>query len=233
MRSSQKNILLQFQACIRKAKHNISPILNYAPDDLVWLDFSAANAALASVDLQNTALFSDFVNDQIKVKGGKVGIGGYNENRVIYKRSSNFDGTEPRTVHLGMDVWLAAYTPIYAPLDAVVHSFKNNTGFGNYGETLILQHQQDGFTFYTLYGHLSASSTRALYRGKEIKSGEAFAWLGDVQDNGNWPPHLHFQVIFDLEGYEGDYPGVAAPSQKSHFLANCPDPACFLLPKQL
>ena len=43
-------------------------------------------------------------------------------------------------------------------------------------------------------------------------------------ENGNWPPHLHFQLIMDMEGWTGDYPGVCKFSEKDKWLANCPDP---------
>ncbi|MEJ7660880.1 MAG: hypothetical protein WKG07_15300 [Hymenobacter sp.] len=71
-----------------------------------------------------------------------VGIGGYLENRVIYRRSPHFDdATEPRSLHLGVDVWVPAGTPVAAPLPAVVHSLADNNNFGDYGPTVILQHE--------------------------------------------------------------------------------------------
>src|SRR5690606_14730404 len=102
----------------------------------------------------------------------KVGFGGYNEDRIIYKRSSHFQGEEPRSVHLGVDLWTEAGTPVYAPLDAFVHSFADNQGMGNYGPTIILEHRLENHLFYTLYGHLSRKSLLGLSVGKSIKSGE-------------------------------------------------------------
>jgi peptidoglycan LD-endopeptidase LytH len=43
-------------------------------------------------------------------------------------------------------------------------------------------------------------------------------------ENGNWPPHLHFQLIADMEGWKGDYPGVCKYSEREKWLGNCPDP---------
>ncbi|MEO6446181.1 MAG: aminotransferase class III-fold pyridoxal phosphate-dependent enzyme, partial [Gemmatimonadaceae bacterium] len=43
--------------------------------------------------------------------------------------------------------------------------------------------------------------------------------------NGGWPPHLHFQVICDLLGREGDFPGVARARERAVWLSLCPDPA--------
>jgi hypothetical protein len=44
-----------------------------------------------------------------------------------------------------------------------------------------------------------------------------------MAENGNWPPHLHFQLIIDMQGMKGDYPGVCKFSERERYLANCPD----------
>jgi murein DD-endopeptidase MepM/ murein hydrolase activator NlpD len=72
------------------------------------------------------------------------------------------------------------------------------------------------------------ASLDGLWEGKRIKSGEKLGDLGNILENGNWPPHLHFQLIFDLEGMKGDYPGVCKVSEKAKYLANCPDPEIIL-----
>ena len=48
--------------------------------------------------------------------------------------------------------------PIHAALDGTIHSFQNNTALGDYGPTIILSHEIEGFKFHTLYGHLSEAS---------------------------------------------------------------------------
>jgi 4-aminobutyrate aminotransferase-like enzyme len=64
--------------------------------------------------------------------------------------------------------------------------------------------------------------------GKEIRKGSRIGSIGDITVNGGWPPHLHFQVITDLLGLEGDFPGVAPPSLRSVWLSLCPDPGLLL-----
>jgi len=132
-------------------------------------------------------------------------------------------GAEPRRLHLGVDIWGAAETPVYAPLRATVHSFAFNAAFGDYGATLILAHQLNDVRFYTLYGHLSLGSIENKQEGQTLEKGALIAFFGEPEENGHWPPHLHFQVIENLDGYKGDYPGVCAFSEKETYLANCPD----------
>lgn len=135
---------------------------------------------------------------------------------------------EPRRLHLGIDIWGPAGTPIYAPMGAMIHSFAFNNHYGDYGATLILSHQLDGFTFYTLYGHLSLKDIEHISAGHYVNRGQEIAHFGEPQENGHWPPHLHFQIIIDMELYEGDYPGVCRYSEREKYLANCPDPDVML-----
>ncbi|NDK55896.1 peptidoglycan DD-metalloendopeptidase family protein [Pontibacter fetidus] len=199
------------------------------------LDFTAANTLLQQTDLVDTATFNEAVNQMLAQQKAIVGVGGYFEDRFIYRRSEHFDvAAESRNLHLGIDIWMEAETPVYTPLDAIVHSFQDNNNFGDYGPTIILQHELEGVTFYTLYGHLSRKSLEGLEVGKAFKKGDRIAWLGNYPENGDWPPHLHFQIMASMEGRSGDFPGVAAASDRAHFEQICPNPnlilQCPLLP---
>lgn len=199
------------------------------------LDFTGKNKELDAVDLTDTRRFSDYVFGKLRDHGATVGVGGYDENRSIYRRSTHFQQTEePRCIHLGVDLWAVAGTPVFAPLAGRVHSFGDNARFGDYGPTLILEHRlpvpESDFTmcFYTLYGHLSRASLAGKWPGMTIKLGEKMAEIGPFPENGDWPPHLHIQVIADLQGWQGDYPGVCAELERESYLRNCPDPNLIL-----
>jgi len=151
------------------------------------------------------------------------------EHRTIYAFSSHFDTEdEPRRLHLGVDIWGDAGTPVYSPLDGIVHSYQNNNNIGDYGPTIILQHNLGGLTIYSLYGHLSQKSLEGLTVGQHIAKDQQIAQLGDIDENGQWPPHLHFQLMFDMEGKAGDYPGVCKFSEKEIYRMNIPDPGLIL-----
>lgn len=204
---------------------------DFATDPYLILDFSATNPDLAPdrqppLDLTNTAAFSDYVFGKLRAAGARVGVGGYNEHRVIYRRSPHFQQTEqaPREIHLGVDLWTDAGTPVFTPLTGVVHSFQDNANFGDYGPTIILEHTYEGKPLYSLYGHLTRASLDGLYEGKPFRAGEKLAEIGPYPENGDWPPHLHFQLMTDMLGRRGDFPGVCSLTDRDYFLSICPDP---------
>lgn len=193
-------------------------------DKLLLLDFTAKNTELTDDILNNTTNFSAYIKQKLEISNTKFGIGGYNEHRTVYSRSKVFDtADEPRRLHLGVDIWGEAETPVFAALDGVIHSFAFNNFYGDYGATIILQHQLDGVIFHALYGHLSLKDLEGLYEGKPIGKGELVAHFGKAEENGNWPPHLHYQLIIDMQGNKGDYPGVCKLSECQKYLANCPN----------
>jgi murein DD-endopeptidase MepM/ murein hydrolase activator NlpD len=190
------------------------------------LDFSANNPRVAFAELHDTAAFEALVHSMLAEKQASIGVGGYLENRVIYRRSQHFglgDTAEARSLHLGIDVWLAAGVPVLAPLPAVVYGMGNNNNFGDYGYTVVLQHELEGVVFYTLYGHLGGVEWHQMQPGQVLQKGEAFASVGPYPENGDWPPHLHFQVIADMQGRVSDFPGVARPTERDYWAALCPD----------
>jgi peptidoglycan LD-endopeptidase LytH len=200
-------------------------------DKLLLLDFSDRNTEMNTELWNNTDLFIDYINSKLEKSGAKYGIGGYAELRNFYARSKVFntgDHEEPRRLHLGIDIWGKPYTKVMAPMDAIVHSFAFNDDYGDYGATIILTHQLEGLGFHTLYGHLSLNSIKNLREGDNIFKGDVFAEFGIPFENGSWPPHLHFQVITNMDRAKGDYPGVCKFSEKDSYLSNCPDPDLIL-----
>lgn len=201
------------------------PIANY-----VSLDLSSSNSDLNGVNITDPNECQSYIDSILKSQGGMVAHGGYLEQRNLYADKSGFNGKTqpPRNIHLGIDYWAPAGTKVITPLDGVVHSFKNNAIIGDYGPTIILEHNIQGLVFYTLYGHLSVESLEGLSVGKEFRVGSELAILGTPDINVNYAPHLHFQIIQDLDGYTGDYPGVCAQKDLDYYRKNCPDPNLLL-----
>ena len=166
-----------------------------------------------------------------------AGIGKYDEYRLIYDSEDFIDFTgHQRTLHLGIDVFMPAGSRVFAPLDGKVFALCNNTSKFDYGGSIILQHRigsdagdnADDITFYTLYGHLRAESFTHLHKGMSVKAGKMIALMGDIEENGYWPPHVHFEIITDLIGQTETFVGVGSHHYRNVWKSICPDPNLIL-----
>ena len=202
-----------------------------AIDDYVPIDISNSNPEISKLDLTTPSELGQYIEDYLHKYNAKVAYGGYLEVRDIYEHVDEFSCEDPmreRNIHLGVDFWCKVNTPVLAVLRGKVHSFQNNQNKGDYGPTIILEHYIQGETFYTLYGHLSIESLKNIEVGQEFEDGEVIGALGDATVNGGYPPHLHFQIIEDLQGLSGDYPGVSCRHNLDFYKDNCPDPNMLL-----
>lgn len=199
-------------------------------DQYVPLDLSITNQELVNSKPENAAEFEQFISAYLERNNANVAYGGYIEGRTLYQRSTIFknDSIPERNIHIGLDLWTKAETAVLAPLDGKVHSFKNNVGLGDYGPTIILEHEIENEIFYTLYGHLSLESIENLSVGTFFSKGEKIGALGNSTVNGDYAPHVHFQIIKNIESYSGDYPGVCNTNDLNFYIENCPDPNLLL-----
>jgi murein DD-endopeptidase MepM/ murein hydrolase activator NlpD len=224
----------EFQSIIAQIKTDLVFVIDssFEKKDYVPIDLSKNSKELQVVNVSSSNDLGFFVKQHIKKNKSKLAYGGYIETRGIYQRSSYFnqktDPLDERNIHLGLDIWITAGTIVLAALNGEIHSFNNNVNHGDYGPTIIIKHQINNFTFHTLYGHLSVESLTGLEVGKTIKQGDKIAQLGSIVVNGDYPPHLHFQIIIDMEKYQGDYPGVASINTLEFYKKNCPDPNLLL-----
>jgi 4-aminobutyrate aminotransferase-like enzyme/Ser/Thr protein kinase RdoA (MazF antagonist) len=218
---------------LREAAGRIGPLLDPDPRRVscvvldLAVDSPSAGTPAIWADLQ---LCARKIERRVADAGARYGIGGYDEVRGVYTSEvfvkPGNDGPSRRTVHLGLDLFTPAGTPVLAPLDGVVHSVAVNDKPLDYGPTLVLEHQAGpgGPLFYTLFGHLSRESAASVREGEPVRRGSVIARVGAQDENGGWPPHLHFQLITDLLGLRGDFPGVADPAERRVWLSLVPDP---------
>ena len=198
------------------------PMNRYVP-----IDLSMTNVELFDIDITDHHQCQVYIESVTRRSHGLVAYGGYIEQRALYGNATRFSDVDERNIHLGIDFWCAADTKVHVPLKGRVHSFANNNDFGNYGPTIILEH--DGpKTFYTLYGHLSLESLNGLEVGALFEKGDVIGSLGTPEHNVGYAPHLHFQVINDLQDHFGDYPGVCSEGQLEFYRSNCPNPNLLL-----
>lgn len=214
----------------KTARRNPAPVIAI-DDSAIVLDLGPGSR-LGGVDIRtaDTSRLSSLIDDALSAAGTGFAFGRYGESRELYRGDlfAGPDGGERRTVHLGIDVFCAAGTAVCAPLDGVVEFVANNAAELDYGPVVILRHTlDDSGPFYTLYGHLSTETLGHALVGRPVSAGQTFARVGTPPDNGNWPPHLHFQVINDLLGMGTGFPGVAFRSQWEYWSSVSPSPAEF------
>lgn len=211
---------------------------NFAP--LMGCDL--ADAPLGSLSVENSTWPQNpfhlpleeaaRVGEEFKDEG-RIWLGYYHEPRLIYAepafRKGPWKASDRRTVHLAVDVFTSAATPMFAPVRGEVFIAEFRAGHLDYGGVIILRHETpEGDPFYTLYGHLDPEFLDRLKVGQVIEKGEEFCRLGDPSMNGGWAPHVHFQLALTTEGIEADWPGVGDPDEMYLWRAVCPNPAALL-----
>jgi 4-aminobutyrate aminotransferase-like enzyme/Ser/Thr protein kinase RdoA (MazF antagonist) len=195
-------------------------------------DLSVGSTLLAGDERENAAgPLTERLFAQLRNAGASIGINGYDEARVFYT-SAAFAGPAPlsetRTIHMAIDLTLPAGSALYAPLAGVVHGLVDATDRLDYGPVIVLRHMANETTFYTLYGHLSRESLAGLRVGQPVKRGERIGWIGAAPINGDWWPHVHFQIITDMLDIACNFNGSALASQREVWRSISPDPNLIL-----
>jgi 4-aminobutyrate aminotransferase-like enzyme/Ser/Thr protein kinase RdoA (MazF antagonist) len=211
---------------------DIGPVI---PQSLAPSNLHVVNLNGLSIDedgkLRDASVVTDAIFAAMDNAKAEVGLGKYLENRKVYQGPFFETATkgEWRSLHLGIDLFVPDQTPVYAPLDGVVVVSNDNARDFDYGPIIILEHTlPNGQTFYTKYGHLSRCSLDLSALGRTICKGDVIGHVGPYPENGNWAPHLHFQIMADLLGMGADICGVAAPSEANVWASICPNPNLIL-----
>lgn len=212
----------------------VEPVMDIpeSTDEITVLDLSLSSPLLNGRDSEDTETFTRSIFRHMEDQGARIGIGRYLEPRAFYLteifKGREGDPRERRTVHTGIDIFDQAGAEVRAPLSGRVHSVADNGGSLDYGPTVILEHDGPAGPFWTLYGHLEAESVAGLKVGGDVPAGDVIARIGSHPENGEWPPHLHFQILTDLLDFEGEFPGVALPRERSVWASFSPDPNLLL-----
>jgi 4-aminobutyrate aminotransferase-like enzyme len=202
------------------------------------LDLSVSSTWLGhQSELENLEHFQYRINRLQSRVPDRIIAGGYLEPRVVYTTPA-YDKTgnsrsESRTIHLGVDLWVEAGTAVHALFDGEVYTAVNDAAAKEYGGLIILKHREGDTEFFTLHGHLALESLEKTRQGKHIRQGEQIGWIGSYPENGNWVPHLHFQVILSMLGYRDDFPGVTYYNEIDVWKSICPDPNLLFKLKEL
>ncbi|MGC1504727.1 MAG: aminotransferase class III-fold pyridoxal phosphate-dependent enzyme [Sulfitobacter sp.] len=220
------------QAWLEKERGNFAPLMGCDISDASMGSLSVETSTWPQNPFHMPLAEAARVGEEFDDKG-RIWLGYYHEPRLIYTepafRKGPWKASDRRTVHLAVDAFAQAGTPMFAPMRGEVFIAENRGGHLDYGGVIILRHETpQGDPFYTLYGHLDPEFLDRLSIGQEIQKGEEFCRLGDSSMNGGWAPHVHFQLALTTEGIEADWPGVGDPDEMYLWRAVCPNPAALL-----
>ncbi len=180
------------------------------------------------VDLPKNVPVFDFSTGQsveTVMAGRDYGIGRYNERRPgMY---TGFQSQDNRDIHMGIDLFSPVGALVHAVGDGEIIMTANNAQQGDYGFTVLAEHEYRGKNIYALYGHLGRSAIDLNKAGQSVKAGDVIGEVGSFEENGNWPPHVHFQLAWAKPDV-CDMPGVVNNEQHSAALKNHPDPRIIL-----
>ena len=205
---------------------------NLQTSSVAPIDLSVGGTLLSSNAVDNTPSEVDRrVQRVLAQHGAIVGAGGYDEARVMYEWTGEPESSERRTIHMGLDLSMPAGSPLYAPLDGVVHGFEFANRHHDYGPVIVLRHKTTGaqpVDFFTLYGHLTEDSLVGLQVGQVMSRGTEFARIGSAPTNGDWWQHVHVQLITDMLDVPCNVDGAVKASQRAVWRSLCPDPNLLL-----
>lgn len=213
-----------------ESRENIAPLfpLEILATPPARFDLSRRNAVLRAFSPE---AIEHLVSETLSRTGFRWGYGGWAEERHPYPMRKTALGAHNTPVfHLGIDIWLPAGTPLFAPMSGTIHSFADDKIRLGYGPVVITKHEIGGVRFHILYGHLSRSSLARLEPGKKVRYGDKIGTVGSSRENGSHAPHVHLQLITDAIDRKADFPGIARPSEKDRLLAFCPDPEVLIRP---
>ncbi|MGB8859515.1 MAG: aminotransferase class III-fold pyridoxal phosphate-dependent enzyme [Ilumatobacteraceae bacterium] len=172
----------------------------------------------------------EWMQAQMDAAHAQVIVGRYDEDRSCYAGEQfRTDAPEPRSVHTGIDLFIADGTPVHAMLPGTVESVVDNDLAYDYGPTVVLRHVTgDGTPFWVLYGHLARRTLTHVHAGQEVVAGDVVGFIGDHTVNGGWAPHVHLQIMTDLmadpeRGFDGNFEGAGEPSRMAIWKSIVPD----------
>jgi len=140
------------------------------------------------------------------------------------------------TAHLAQDYW-SDYSDIMAIYDGSVYDYHNSYS-GGAGMYIVLQHNIDGFIFYSEYQHLSSIEPSFKKKGQPVQAGTKIATKGGsgYGRSDGYGQHLHLIIASGIsrtgqlwtsqfskytdEYGNADHYGVNEKSERSFFIIN-------------
>jgi murein DD-endopeptidase MepM/ murein hydrolase activator NlpD len=131
--------------------------------------------------------------------GARCSFGGWFEDRSTLWRGHYMPPGS--AYHLGVDFSVPERSRVYSPTEGtVIETWHDVDRVGGWGGRIVIQIKQRLFLILAHFGKIHVHS------GKNVTVGHLLGTVGGANENGNWFPHLHAQVVrgkFDnqIDGY--------------------------------
>jgi 4-aminobutyrate aminotransferase-like enzyme/Ser/Thr protein kinase RdoA (MazF antagonist) len=221
-------------AWINSNHKSFCSILDRAPafqnKGVVPLGISDHSIAIHSANKQ-PALAEQYWQTHAATNNIDLGIGPWGENRSVYTSdafASALSTDQRRTLHLGLDLFQSIDANVRTPIAAKVVDVYSSYLPLDYGHAVLLEHNPEpGITFFSLWGHLSATSLKTCKIGNEFHAGQIIGQIGNNAENGGWMPHLHLQLCTYRPSKIADLIGVGETAYRDVWVELFPDAAKF------
>lgn len=158
--------------------------------------------------------------------------GGWMEDRSIIWSDTYLKDTGA-FLHLGIDITVPAGTLVHAVASGEILHVGTDVPFvGGWGGHVVQRIVYQGKSCALIYAHLGtiqATEKTVWEKGSEIGA------VGDKDENGHWSPHLHVQIVRDIEGVtdwqrflDDEIDGYGKVVDIADWARRCPDPTSLI-----
>jgi 4-aminobutyrate aminotransferase-like enzyme/Ser/Thr protein kinase RdoA (MazF antagonist) len=221
-------------AWLHDNRRSLAPVLDQAPATMRkgLVPFGDKTHRIAIASAARRPQEAEKLWAEIMTKDGiDLGIGPWGEDRPVYTAdafASTLSKGQRRSLHLGLDLFLDAGANVRTPLPGKVVDIYVSGLPLDYGHAILLEHSPaPGIVFFSLWGHLSAASAKAVKIGDELKAGAVVGQMGPNTENGGWQPHVHLQLIAYRPDKAADVIGAGEPGYAEVWAELFPNPAAF------
>lgn len=156
-----------------------------------WIEVNLnVESKKVNLDLSSSSNQIKFVSELLKEKKADYLFGGFLEDRTyIWRNHPNEKANS--LIHLGIDYTVPEETKISLPMKGeVLHIMNDPENKRGWGGRIIWRLENN---LYLLYGHLKQNIN--LKVGQICNKGTIVGIIGDKNENGDWWPHLHAQIM--------------------------------------
>lgn len=163
----------------------------------VFVSLADGSEVFEKIDINDQKALQAYADDLMSEANTNWAVSDFGENRkFMFSELGHLQMVEEgRFFHLGLDIWAPVGFELFAPLAGEIVVSEYEAGAGNYGGMVVVKHEVEKQTFYTVYGHLNKDKLPVLGL---IQKADRIGFLGEMDSNGGYFYHVHLQVLTEV-----------------------------------